>query len=640
MGIRRGDGYDDDDGSPVRMREYCGLLRSNKRFRYLFLSYLLTRTGKWVNYIASLALIHRLLACSPATMGPSHCDDRPDESSSGSLGDNLGNMGQLSTRLTTDGQSTQTLAMFVAGFMFLRMMPALVLAPVIGIVADRCDKRLAMVCCDALAGACAVLLTVFSIVMDSGAHGLDDSSSRYWVWPVFFLLTFGQQSCSAQYTSLRKSLVPFVCLGPRELKLATTVDASTWSAVMSFGGALGGLLTTARGISANFAFDSLSYAMGAVLMLLMDPVAKANSHRSGGHDPGSIRRAGRLLQRPHYRTSAGASLCDHCCFADTLRRLKVAEEEEERSATPLAPLWPYLWARPGLIVVLFAKMSGALTWGIAELLEVQMANDTAFQLAGLDASATLGVVYAAGGFGALLGPLVANSFQTRAGGSEARSSFTMVVGFAVGVVAYAVLSLAALEGGEGQEGGAGAAAAAATSAPAHLGNVGGPFSSWSRFILTEIYLCHACSDHEIEDGNGAPGRPRGLVGGVGVLACDLIVLDLGVLDAGCADQDTGPSERQPVDEPDLWPRVCARDVHLHRGQARVAGAGRRRDGPARVRAWLCLQDVAGDEHQHDCLLVGRVPADLSAQAPRNHAKCHPRLAGVTAVNPKAYAAVW
>jgi hypothetical protein len=29
------------------------------------------------------------------------------------------------------------------------------------------------------------------------------------------------------------------------------------------------------------------------------------------------------------------------------------------------------------------------------------------------------------------------------------------------------------------------------------------FPSWNRSILTEIYLCHACSDHEIEDGNGA-----------------------------------------------------------------------------------------------------------------------------------------
>jgi hypothetical protein len=33
------------------------------------------------------------------------------------------------------------------------------------------------------------------------------------------------------------------------------------------------------------------------------------------------------------------------------------------------------------------------------------------------------------------------------------------------------------------------------------------FPSWNRSILTEISLCHACSDHEVEDGN-APGRRR------------------------------------------------------------------------------------------------------------------------------------
>eukprot|EP01047_Picozoa_sp_COSAG01_P018078 COSAG01_NODE_973_length_12368_cov_12.435732_4_plen_55_part_00 len=33
-----------------------------------------------------------------------------------------------------------------------------------------------------------------------------------------------------------------------------------------------------------------------------------------------------------------------------------------------------------------------------------------------------------------------------------------------------------------------------------------PFPSWNWSILTEIYLCHACSYHKIEDGNGRAGR--------------------------------------------------------------------------------------------------------------------------------------
>eukprot|EP01047_Picozoa_sp_COSAG01_P099097 COSAG01_NODE_29175_length_643_cov_1.343750_1_plen_178_part_10 len=37
-----------------------------------------------------------------------------------------------------------------------------------------------------------------------------------------------------------------------------------------------------------------------------------------------------------------------------------------------------------------------------------------------------------------------------------------------------------------------------------------PFPSWNRSILTEIYRCHACSYHEIEDENGRAGTGRQL----------------------------------------------------------------------------------------------------------------------------------
>jgi hypothetical protein len=36
-----------------------------------------------------------------------------------------------------------------------------------------------------------------------------------------------------------------------------------------------------------------------------------------------------------------------------------------------------------------------------------------------------------------------------------------------------------------------------------------PFPSWNRSISTEIYLCHACSDHESKDGNARTGQSPG-----------------------------------------------------------------------------------------------------------------------------------
>jgi hypothetical protein len=56
------------------------------------------------------------------------------------------------------------------------------------------------------------------------------------------------------------------------------------------------------------------------------------------------------------------------------------------------------------------------------------------------------------------------------------------------------------------------APAAAAALPSGVGRlsqqpvmVSRAFSSWNRSILTEIYLCHACAYHEIEDGNARAG---------------------------------------------------------------------------------------------------------------------------------------
>jgi hypothetical protein len=70
-------------------------------------------------------------------------------------------------------------------------------------------------------------------------------------------------------------------------------------------------------------------------------------------------------------------------------------------------------------------------------------------------------------------------------------------------------------------------AAAAGAAPAPVGSavltesVSAPFPSWNQSILTEIYLCHAYSYQEIEDGNGAPGlhRNRLTAGGPSATGC-------------------------------------------------------------------------------------------------------------------------
>lgn len=455
---------DGDAAAPIQLSEYCGLLRDNKRFRYLFSGYLITNSGNWINYIAALALIHRLLddssggaagtAANPGTPGMGS-GSSADASSLMELGTSGGNDPSVSGT-----QASKHSAMLVAAFLFLRMVPALVLAPIIGPIAERVDKRFGMAVCDIMAAVTVGGMLALSIVLDSGRHAMDGYSGA-WVWPSFFALVVAQQSFAAQYDPLRKSLVPQVCLGERQLNLATTVDASVWSALMAIGAAIGGVLTTLGSININFAVDAMTYIASAILILAMEPVkrpqddhadntsladqaeidADANPDAAKGDNSNGTVPPSASVQ---YAAPMGASLCDSCCFGktvDAISKAAAATRNASGADETQQPLWPYLYGKPGLLCMLFAKMSGAWTWGLAELLEVELSADRGFQLDGWTPSATLGLVYAATGVGALCGPLVANSCATGSEGSELRSTLIMVVGFAVGVASYAMLFL-------------------------------------------------------------------------------------------------------------------------------------------------------------------------------------------------------
>jgi hypothetical protein len=102
--------------------------------------------------------------------------------------------------------------------------------------------------------------------------------------------------------------------------------------------------------------------------------------------------------------------------------------------------------------------------------------------------------------------------------------------------------------GEGSQGAASAAAsasavaaAAAAAAVLRAGTVSPAFPSWNRSILTEIYLCHACSYQSIEDGNAWAGgtSPWAVVGARGCAATEAPPQCV------CGQQQWGGS-RQPI----------------------------------------------------------------------------------------------
>ena len=117
-----------------------------------------------------------------------------------------------------------------------------------------------------------------------------------------------------------------------------------------------------------------------------------------------------------YDAPLGARICDKLCFPEYAQPLEGSEAD-------IKPIGPYLRQNPGLLLMLFAKMSGALTWsdndyflataayihtriniklmancwllgsrGLAELIEVELSALSSFQLRGSwgTPSATLG----------------------------------------------------------------------------------------------------------------------------------------------------------------------------------------------------------------------------------------------------------
>jgi hypothetical protein len=169
--------------------------------------------------------------------------------------------------------------------------------------------------------------------------------------------------------ALRAERLGAQCLGERELKIATTVNASIWSALMSIGGALGGLITTQCGISTNFAVDACTYLSSAALTLAMgapskqleggsadqlSPGSEAGRASADGSDSGGgnstpltevVSGADSAEGEPPpplppplpYSAPLGARLCDALCFPRYVTA--TANRDDGGGSKDVTPLW-------------------------------------------------------------------------------------------------------------------------------------------------------------------------------------------------------------------------------------------------------------------------------------------------------------
>ena len=180
---------------------YFRLLRQNPSFRNLWYGQVVSELGDWLNSIAIYALILKL-------------------SDSG---------------------------MAMAGAMMAKLLPIVLVSPIAGVVVDRVSRKTVMIVSDLLR--CVVVLG-FLLVED-----------RDVLWLVYALVIV-EISLSGFFEPARSAIIP--SLVPKEdLVTANALSGSTWSVMLAFGAALGGVIVYLFGIKAAFILDAGTFILSA-----------------------------------------------------------------------------------------------------------------------------------------------------------------------------------------------------------------------------------------------------------------------------------------------------------------------------------------------------------------------------------------
>jgi MFS family permease len=183
---------------------YLELVRKNRNFRNLWTGQIVSLLGDWFNLIASAALI---------------------------------------SQLTGSGLA-------VGGLFVIRMLAPFLVSPVAGVIADRFDRRRVLILTD-LSRAAVVL--GFLLVRQPQQ-----------VW-LLYALTAAQLGVSGIFYPTRNAILPDL-VDDDELGAANALSGVTWSVMLAFGAALGGLAAGLWGIYPSFLLDSGSFLVSAIFV--------------------------------------------------------------------------------------------------------------------------------------------------------------------------------------------------------------------------------------------------------------------------------------------------------------------------------------------------------------------------------------
>lgn len=184
---------------------YLELIKDNSNFRLLWIGQIISLLGDWFNLIASASLIAAL-------------------SQSGTA---------------------------IGGLFVVRMLAPFLASPIAGVVADRYNRKHILIITDITRA-----LTVIGFLFIRDA-------SQLWL---LYLLTAIQLGISGFFFPTRNAILPDI-VSQRGLGAANAISSATWSVMLAFGAALGGLVSGTWGIYPAFTIDALTFLLSAVFII-------------------------------------------------------------------------------------------------------------------------------------------------------------------------------------------------------------------------------------------------------------------------------------------------------------------------------------------------------------------------------------
>ena len=272
---------------------YFRLLNQNHSFRNLWYGQVVSELGDWLNSIAIYALILKL-------------------SDSG---------------------------MAMAGAMMAKLLPIVLVSPIAGVVVDRVSRKTVMIVSDLLR--CIVVLG-FLLVEDRDA-----------LWLVYALVIV-EISLSGFFEPARSAIIPSL-VTKKDLVTANALSGSTWSVMLAFGAALGGVIVYLFGIKVAFILDASTFILSAWF----------------------------LSKIPSQKKSTKKDSSKHTGYQELLDAMR------------------FLMAEPMVLVLSLLKAGLAVAGGIMTLIPLM-----ASQVLSVSLSLGIGILYSARGLGAALGPIL------------------------------------------------------------------------------------------------------------------------------------------------------------------------------------------------------------------------------------------